>query len=365
MSKGQMQYKVLLVDDEPWNRDILRNLGAWAELGMIVAGEAEDGQEALQLIGQLQPHIIITDMRMPGTDGVELLQTLSAQYPMIKVIVVSGYDDFNYAKHAIRHRAADYLLKPVNPEELNAVLAKCLRELEKTAYGPESWEAYSSAFASEFSVFQHQLRLRFNDLNAAGLQELFQQLENTLEVTGIHRPQQLGRIVYELQTLHTELCVTNALCEQHSSSAVLPPAHILSSISTAVEWVAASYEQALEQLIAQRKFKNRLNLDEVKQYIEQHCMELITLEQLAQIFFVSKEYMSKVFKREYGVNVSDYIVQLRMARAKEWVLDDQIPFKHIAEMTGYEDVSYFYRVFKKHFGLSPGEMRKSHTNSFD
>ncbi|MCG7379459.1 response regulator [Paenibacillus sp. ACRSA] len=365
MNKEQMQYKVLLVDDEPWNRDILRNLGAWAELGMIVAGEAEDGQEALQLIGQLQPHIIITDMRMPGTDGVELLQTLSAQYPMIKVIVVSGYDDFNYAKHAIRHRAADYLLKPVNPEELNAVLAKCQRELEKTAYGPESWEPYSSAFASEFAVFQHQLRLRFNDLNTVGLLELFQQLKSTLMGTEIYRPQQLGRIVYELQTLLTELCRTNALCEQQPSSAVLPPVHILSSISTAVEWVAASYEQALEQLIAQRKFKNRLNLDEVKQYIEQHCMELITLEQLAQIFFVSKEYMSKVYKREYGVNVSDYIVQLRMARAKEWVLDDQVPFKHIAEMTGYEDVSYFYRVFKKHFGLSPGEMRKGHTNSFD
>lgn len=106
--------------------------GDWNELGMTVVGEAEDGEQAIQLVKQHQPHIIITDMRMPGTDGVELLQTLSGKYPQIKVIVVSGYDDFNYAKHAIRHRAADYLLKPVNPDELNAVLAKCARDLEKS-----------------------------------------------------------------------------------------------------------------------------------------------------------------------------------------------------------------------------------------
>ncbi|MCZ4150156.1 DNA-binding response regulator, partial [Escherichia coli] len=90
-------YRVLLVDDEPWNRDILRNVGEWEQLDMVVAGEAEDGDQALQQLQQQNPHIIITDMRMPGTDGVALLETLSAQFPQIKVIVVSGYDDFNYA----------------------------------------------------------------------------------------------------------------------------------------------------------------------------------------------------------------------------------------------------------------------------
>ncbi|PQP84503.1 DNA-binding response regulator [Paenibacillus sp. PCH8] len=350
-------YRVLLVDDEPWNRDILRSLGDWMELGMAVAGEAEDGEQAIQLVKQLQPHIIITDMRMPGTDGVELLQTLSGQYPQIKVIVVSGYDDFNYAKHAIRHRAADYLLKPVNPDELNGVLAKCARELEKAESAPESWEAYPSSFAGEFTLLQQQARLRFNDLNLQSLREWFQQLQQKLEHCEIHRPRQLGRVAYELKALLDELCVSNGLCDRPEVTA-LPSSTALASIPAAMDWISAPYYEALEQLISQRKFKNKLNLDEVKQYMEQHCMEMITLEQLAQIFFVSKEYLSKVFKKEYEVNVTDYVVRLRMTRAKEWVMDDQIPFKHIAEMTGYEDVSYFYRVFKKHFGVSPGEMRK-------
>ncbi|CAI6080999.1 Regulator of RpoS [Paenibacillus sp. JJ-100] len=350
-------YKVLLVDDEPWNRDILRNLGQWDELDMVVCGEAEDGQEAMRMVKELQPHLVITDMRMPGSDGVALMQTLNKDFPEIKVVVVSGYDDFNYAKHALRYRAADYLLKPVNPDELNVTLAKCARELEKSTTSPEGWEAYPASFAGEFSLFQQQARLRFNDLDLPRLREWFQQLEQKLEQSEVCRPRQLGRVAYELQNLLDELCVSNGLSDR-SEEGGLPPSTALGSISAAVDWISASYYQALEQLIAQRKYKNKLNLEEVKQYMQQHCMEMITLEHLAQIFFVSKEYLSKAFKKEYDVNVTDYVVQLRMARAREWVMDDQIPFKHIAEMTGYEDVSYFYRVFKKHFGVSPGEMRK-------
>lgn len=350
-------YRVLLVDDEPWNRDILRNLGEWEQLDMVVAGEAEDGDQALQQLQQQNPHIIITDMRMPGTDGVALLETLSAQFPQIKVIVVSGYDDFNYAKHAIRHRAADYLLKPVNPDELNAVLAKCRRDLEKVRYSPEGWEPYSRMFAGEFSRFQQQVRIRFNELNMPELRDLFNQLEEKLEKEDMRKPQQLGRVVHDLQTLLGELCSSNGANEQSAAAKAAPPS-ALTTASAALAWTFDLYSQALEGVIAQRKFKNKLNLEEVRQHMEQHCMEAITLEQLAQVFFVSKEYLSKAFKKEYGITVVDYIVQLRMAKAKEWVMDDSVPFKHIAEMVGYEDVSYFYRVFKKHFGLSPGEMRK-------
>lgn len=69
-------------------------------------------------------------MHMPGADGVELLQALNNHCSDVKIIVVSGYDDFAYAKHAIRYKAVDYLLKPVNPAELNAVLLKCKNDLE-------------------------------------------------------------------------------------------------------------------------------------------------------------------------------------------------------------------------------------------
>ncbi|HZG78811.1 MAG TPA: response regulator [Paenibacillus sp.] len=122
---------VLIVDDEPWAREVVKSLGEWSRLGLAVAGEAEDGTTGLRLIEELRPHIVVTDMRMPGVDGIKLLQAMHERFPALKVIVMSGYDDFAYMRQAIQSRAVDYMLKPVDPVELNEALERCVRELEK------------------------------------------------------------------------------------------------------------------------------------------------------------------------------------------------------------------------------------------
>lgn len=123
--------KVLIIDDEPWSRQVVKSLGAWEEHGMQVIGEAEDGIEGLELVEKLHPGLVITDMRMPGLDGVELLERLKHQYPEVQIIVMSGYDDFVYLKQAIRSKAVEYLLKPVDRAELNNVLSECAKERER------------------------------------------------------------------------------------------------------------------------------------------------------------------------------------------------------------------------------------------
>ncbi|WJH33162.1 response regulator [Paenibacillus sp. CC-CFT747] len=103
-------------------------------LGSIGAGgEAADGKEAHELALQLKPELLFLDMRMPGLDGRELLALLQRDLPELLTIVVSGYSDFDYTKEAIRHKAFDYLLKPVKKEELAAVLEKAMAELDRRA----------------------------------------------------------------------------------------------------------------------------------------------------------------------------------------------------------------------------------------
>ncbi|URJ37167.1 response regulator [Paenibacillus polymyxa] len=351
--------RVLIVDDEPWNRDILKTFGTWEQLGMSVVGEAEDGDEAFTLVGELAPHIVITDMHMPGADGVELLQALNNQCPDVKIIVVSGYDDFAYAKHAIRYKAIDYLLKPVNPVELNAVLLKCKNDLEvKLAeQQPEATEL-DYEFFHKLTRYKQLLRLYFNELNRDGVNLTCRQVVQELESYGAPTPHMLGRLVQELLSLLKELSADNGLNTSTAKGGFPLSQAVLSSVEHALEFVSSCYVQELDQLIRQRKYKNKLNLEEVRRYIDSYYAGPITLEQLAKNFFVSKEYMSKVFKQEYGQNVTDYIVERRMEKAREWLANKQISIKAVAEMAGYEDVSYFYRVFKKHFGMAPGEMRK-------
>ncbi|MDQ0495287.1 response regulator transcription factor [Paenibacillus brasilensis] len=353
--------RVLIVDDEPWNRDIVKTFGAWEKLGMSVVGEAEDGDEAFRLTGELTPHIVITDMRMPGADGVELLQALNNHFPDVKIIVVSGYDDFAYAKHAIRYKAVDYLLKPVNPTELNAVLFKCKNELETQAAEQQQERAeLDYEFFHKLTRYKQLLRLYFNELNQDGVNLTCRQVMQELKHLGAPSPTMLGRLVQELLSLLKELAADNGLDAPTAKAGFPLSQDALSSAEHALEFVSACYVQELDQLIRQRKYKNKLNLEEVRRYMDRHFAEPITLEQLAKNFFVSKEYMSKVFKQEYGQNVTDYIVQRRMKKAREWLADKQISIRAVAEMAGYEDVSYFYRVFKKHFGMAPGEMRKEY-----
>jgi two-component system response regulator YesN len=348
--------KVLLVDDESWNRDLLRTFGDWEQYGMEVAGEAEDGLEALQLVEDLSPQVVITDMRMPGADGVQLLQILNDRYPDIKVIVVSGYDDFNYTKHAIRYKAMDYLLKPVDPKELNAALQKCKSEWEAAALERGTLPLDLDVSFS-LSSFKQLLRSYFNELNIKGVRTVFDQMIEELERSRIVHPHLLEQVIQEMLLFLKELMMANSL-ETEGLKAPIGSA-VLSSRDNAIAFLSQHYLEAQEQLIQQRKFKNKLNLSEIRHYIEHHYSEPITLEQLAKVFFVSKEYLSKVFKLEYGLNVTDYILHLRMDKAREWLKDENIPIKTVAEMAGYEDVSYFYRVFKKHFGIAPGEMRKN------
>ena len=102
--------KLLVVDDEIWIRERISKEIPWESVQAEVVGTAEDGQEALEMAEELEPDIIITDIRMPGFDGIELLRELRKKSLDIKVILLSGYNDFSYAKEAIKYGAFDYIL---------------------------------------------------------------------------------------------------------------------------------------------------------------------------------------------------------------------------------------------------------------
>lgn len=126
-------YKVLLVDDEPTIREGLRTLIPWDELGFEVIDTAANGQEALQKCEELQPELLIADIRMPGMTGLELIKTLRDMNNNMHVLILSGYADFEYAKQAILHRIDGYLLKPVDEDELTGYLVKLRDQLDKSA----------------------------------------------------------------------------------------------------------------------------------------------------------------------------------------------------------------------------------------
>lgn len=116
---------VLLVDDEPWVLEGLRTMVHWGDFGFQVCGEAESGAEALNMIHRLQPELVVTDIHMPALSGIELVeQSKRTMKRPPKFVILSGYDQFDYALAAMKHKVAEYLLKPIDEEEFEAVLER-------------------------------------------------------------------------------------------------------------------------------------------------------------------------------------------------------------------------------------------------
>ena len=118
------KYTILLVDDEEEViQAIIRKIN-WEELGFSVVGYADNGIKALEMIEESQPDVVMTDIKMPYMDGMELCSHIRREYPAMKIVLFTGFDEFEYAKEAVHLEVEEYILKPVNSVELINIFTK-------------------------------------------------------------------------------------------------------------------------------------------------------------------------------------------------------------------------------------------------
>jgi two-component system response regulator YesN len=149
-------FKVLIIDDEPIIRKGLRNIINWKNFGCEVCGEAADGLEGIELIRKLLPDIIITDIKMPETDGLTMLREIKDSVPDSKIIILTGHRDFDYVHEALKIGAFDFLLKPSKIEELTSVIARAVKELKFKKERSEEIEKLSMLFTQNISVLREK-----------------------------------------------------------------------------------------------------------------------------------------------------------------------------------------------------------------
>lgn len=147
-------YKVLLVDDEALIREAISENILWEEMGFSFMGACENGKQAMEMMEKEQPDLLLTDINMPFVDGIELTKFVYENYPDTKVIIISGFDEFEYAKCAVKYQVLEYILKPITPMEFSETLRRVKRMFDEKRQSQRDMKKIRSAYVSNLPALQ-------------------------------------------------------------------------------------------------------------------------------------------------------------------------------------------------------------------
>lgn len=156
--------RVFLVEDESIIRETLRDTVPWSSIGYTFVGEAADGEMALPLIRKHRPDVLITDIRMPFMDGLALSKLVLQEFPEMKIVIISGYDDFEYAQQAIQIGVEQYLLKPITKSSLVNVL----RQISDKIENEREQRNYQEKFLMDSQEYEQYARRKFMEKLVSG-----------------------------------------------------------------------------------------------------------------------------------------------------------------------------------------------------
>ncbi|MFB9327056.1 response regulator [Paenibacillus aurantiacus] len=540
-------YTVLIIDDEEHVREAIRILGDWEGLGVLQIVEAADGRSALDMIAARKPDVVMVDMKMPEMNGVEFLRQAERDHPDLLTIVISGYDDFEFTRQAIRSKVADYLLKPVNRADLNQALRKAVQVLEarrerqselinrnitlnmslpklkeklylsifERSFNRQSNEAFLPLIGADKTNgrqmaavlrvmnFDDICARRFNQENAllqfavanvlsdvggkrlqafsfadpklareiivvysadggyadelaftagilvkqavATLADLFgmqvafglgtpcpdvlelagsyEEAKSALKRINLLKPgtaAEAGGISAGRESRGTTLGLAGRMGQFRSA---LEAGNLLQARSVLADYLgqlrqsgsfslaeadvrlrefqvllgdlaaelgagtellpgagtggqtergggpdfadfaqfeaamAAMLQQYGERILESAAGSRPFQITDVRDYIDRYYFEDIKISMFTEKYYLSREYLMKLFKQQYGVGIHEYMQKVRMDKAKELLGDPGLKIQEIADMLGYKDKNYFSKAFRNYYGLSPSDYR--------
>ncbi len=238
-------YSVFLVDDEPIVLEGIRSKIEWESKGFTFAGEATDGEIALSMIQEIKPDILITDIRMPFMDGLQLAAAIKKTQPWIKIIILSGHDEFDYAKRAISIGIEDYLLKPFTADEVLDALKKAASHLEQ-----------ERSQVSDINKMKEELKSRDKLLQKEFLTNLVKGSESMTNI--MEKCQELN---INLISRYYKVLISNVTSKSGNEQTVQEACSRLNSYSSSWEQTISFFRHA-NQLIIIQKGNSQTDLEE-------------------------------------------------------------------------------------------------------
>lgn len=344
-------YRLMMIDDEYAIHLSLRKLVEKSGLQIVVTGEAEDGVEALQMLENSRPDIIVTDICMPEMDGLEFIRCVRESHPQMHFIILSGHDNFEFARQALRYGVSDFLLKPIDPAQFHTTLERACRELDnrKARFSRQT----------EWTLAQQRLKARLAQLlYSADEQGALEQIRQIMALFETRGPEEVSLSRYAhmlMQDLLAALEERGLLLAMDIGEDQWPQDNPMACRHQIEDKV----KEMLALIKGSRNLGSRHNIQKAKRYIEEnYAMEELSLQEVADSVGMSVTYLSRTFKSETNMNFVKYLVQVRMENARELLAESELSAEETAYRVGFSDYVHFSKTFKKFHGLTPSAYRK-------
>lgn len=479
-------YTYIIIDDEPLiRRGTIKKLENYPNIECIA--QVSNGKDALEIMEKQKPDFVITDMKMPIMDGMQLLPILSIQYTDTFIIVISGYKDFEYAKEALRANTLDYIVKPFSKESIWEAVTRVVNRLEdrenlnqqitlneaekeklKYEYDRQILKNILFGMGQEISSLSSQKMARMSaenyvlvtvvaeEINESELLEFMfmrnMEMKDSVErffescrihpfygISGKHSSlkelheaflestdalnqmtmiPEKNYMIYE-EGIHSDCIIVWPKAEQfmflieagkigeaevifpelfhyfarnekcclknakdyclemaeilkkslpdemqlHKSKAaslnLINNMNFIFSFKELEEYFGNLFKNMAMAFESAGVYSEKDVLDNVKKYIDLHYEKNITQEFVASLFRLNRSYLSSAFKSQNGISFVDYVNQVRISHAKALLRNTDKKMYQIAQSVGYENVKYFFRVFKKMEGITPEHYRNN------
>lgn len=380
--------KVLFVDDEPFIMQGLSMIIDWRAHGFEIIGMSGNAKEAIGIIEKELPDLVIADVRMPEMSGLELLEIVRRNHKEVNFIMLSGYSEFEYARKALTEGCIDYLLKPVNEQELLSALER-LKSIREESTGNTNWNSEMPIapllqFFRKYNPTDNIDELKQGEWNSGEssldkkhLDELIHAVETNRREEIMEKADEIHHSLTQADNLIVNMELNYILYELlHLATNVdesIDRQEVLQFISDSVlEWEEKGHaekgreENSLskvlmdysEYLCELRGNQSPGVMSEIESYLKNHFSENITLKDLGKMFFVNSAYLGQIFKKQFGVSFKDYLNELRIQKAEELLIYSDKKIYEIAAEIGYKDIDYFINKFISIKGVTPAKYRK-------
>lgn len=360
-------YKALLVDDVKLSLNELRSMDVWGESsGFYIAAEASNGRDALKILHDKPVDIVITDIRMPVIDGIELTKKVLEDKLCQCVVLMSQFGDFEYARQGFTGGAIEYLLKPINEKEFLKMLGQAAAYIKQ-----KNLEQSSIAYIKNILEENVQEHFPANELRnlvanlAGGGSKSAAIATKMLETTWAGVNYDCLKTAYIVNSVISKL--VDAVVRDHPWILQLSGITELYKVDLSECRELADIKKAFLEIVEsitviigkfELEIDNNIMIKNACKIILDHIDSEISLNKIAKKLFISRSYLSMLFREKTGWNLIDYITFIKIERAKILLSDRNLKNYDIASKLGYCD-EYFTKLFKKVVGVTPTTYRKA------